>query len=96
MNQFEKLTQSNCFYCGLEPSNKYLSHEKLYNGAYIYNGIDRLDNSIGYILENCVACCEWCNKSKNKRSLEEFREWAEKFIEYNIDKIKAGERLFGT
>jgi hypothetical protein len=28
------------------------------------NGIDRMDNSIGYILENCVPCCEICNYMK--------------------------------
>lgn len=36
------------------------------------SGVDRLDNSIGYVLENCKPCCGSCNKMKSDKSLDEF------------------------
>ena len=37
-----------------------------------YNGIDRIDNSMGYELNNCVPCCCVCNRMKSKHSLGVF------------------------
>ncbi len=35
------------------------------NQSFIYkHGVDRVDNAIGYIKENCVSCCDTCNKLK--------------------------------
>src|SRR3990172_197309 len=62
MDEFIKITKSDCHYCGDEPNREY--KEKRNNGGYIYNGIDRVNNSLGYILDNCVPCCEVCNKAK--------------------------------
>jgi 5-methylcytosine-specific restriction endonuclease McrA len=28
-------------------------------------GVDRVENSKGYTIENCVACCGPCNRKKN-------------------------------
>lgn len=38
-------------------------------------GIDRVDNKKGYVENNCVPCCRWCNWGKNERTLEEFKNW---------------------
>lgn len=35
--------------------------------------VDRLDNSLGYTLENCVACCFTCNSRKGGLELAGFR-----------------------
>ena len=35
-------------------------------------GIDRIDNSKGYEIDNCVPCCEWCNKMKLGHTQNEF------------------------
>jgi hypothetical protein len=35
------------------------------------NGIDRVDNTIGYTVDNCKACCKECNHMKNNFGLEE-------------------------
>ena len=35
-------------------------------------GIDRVDNSVGYILSNCVPCCEWCNRMKLDYTKDDF------------------------
>jgi hypothetical protein len=38
-------------------------------------GIDRIDNSQGYSIENCVPCCMVCNRAKGILSLEDFKNW---------------------
>lgn len=69
---FRVLTKSNCFYCGAEPNQQAKNINR--KSVYTYNGIDRLDNSLGYTIDNSVACCKWCNMAKNSLTLEEFRE----------------------
>lgn len=71
--QFKTLTSQNCSYCGRSPSNVH-KHPK-YRGQYIYNGIDRVDNSVGYIFENCVTCCEQCNRAKLAHTVSDFKSW---------------------
>lgn len=43
-----------------------------------YNGVDRVDNSIGYTDDNCVSCCKICNNSKSALDLSEWKKWIEK------------------
>ena len=66
---FKHLVVQDCHYCGKSPSQKINSK---YNGAFIYNGIDRKNNKIGYIEDNCVACCKDCNTLKRNLSYDEF------------------------
>jgi len=44
-------------------------------------GLDRVDNSFGYVEENVTTCCKYCNKAKGNLSQNEFREWL--FRAYN-------------
>jgi len=37
-------------------------------------GIDRWDNSQGYLADNVVPCCKDCNRAKNTRTPREFVE----------------------
>lgn len=69
------LFKQNCFYCGIQPT-KYFCKAGM-NGAYLFNGIDRKNNSkdIGYTLSNCVTCCTACNYRKNNTDVEDFIEW---------------------
>jgi hypothetical protein len=60
---FLNITQQSCFYCGVAPTKK--KTIKNAYGYFVYNGIDRMDNSVGYIKENCVAACKPCNVAKN-------------------------------
>lgn len=69
---FCKLTQGDCFYCGKIPSNNHCKTKLKASGAYIHNGIDRKNNSKGYSLDNCVPCCSVCNRSKNTMNHDEF------------------------
>lgn len=34
--------------------------------------LDRIDNSIGYTINNIVSCCKMCNVAKNKNTQKEF------------------------
>lgn len=69
-DQFRKLSQQNCFYCGTKPHNS-SNHVKC-NGKFIYNGVDRVDNLKGYTIDNCVACCGICNRMKNAHTQQDF------------------------
>ncbi len=63
LEDFLNLTCQRCYYCDKLPSNVLKAKERG-NGDYIYNGIDRINNSKGYSLNNCVPCCNMCNKGK--------------------------------
>jgi len=71
--EFEELAQQNCHYCGAKPNN--VLNRKDCNGAYTYNGIDRIDNSKGYTVDNVVPCCKRCNNAKRNYTLKEFKDW---------------------
>jgi len=79
VNQFYKLSQLNCYYCNYLPSNilksSYKSLEKKVSGTFIYNGLDRIDNNKKHNYDNLVACCKYCNASKNNRTLQAFINW---------------------
>ena len=69
---FSETIRKPCYYCGCEPSNTHKDH--IY-GEFKYNGIDRVDNSIGYIESNIVPCCKRCNRAKGMMSINEFHDW---------------------
>ena len=54
-----KLIIQPCHYCGEKP--------------FDYNGLDRVDNSKGYEIDNVVPCCRYCNSFKLDRTVEEFK-----------------------
>lgn len=80
IDEFLKLTKENCHYCGIQPKQKYQALNCY--GAYIYNGVDRVKNKIGYTLSNCVSCCKICNTAKNVMSYEEFVAWLDRLITF--------------
>lgn len=82
IEQLEKLIFNNCFYCGIEPSNKISSSNKKLNIKY--NGIDRKNNHTGYNISNCVPCCYNCNRSKNNQSIEEFEAWLNNLVKHQL------------
>jgi len=75
LKQFKNLIFSNCHYCGSEPSR--ITRRRSY-GQIHYNGIDRVDNSLGYTLSNCVPCCTTCNLAKRDMGQTQFVGWINK------------------
>ena len=67
--QFRTLTTSPCHYTGRLPSHVV---ETEAGDSYVYNGIDRLDNTKGYTIENCVPCCSEVNYAKRALSYSDF------------------------
>ena len=75
--QFRAITQQNCFYCDCPP--RYIKKKcPTYNGSHYANGIDRIDNTKGYILDNCVPCCKICNNAKWGLPYNEFILWVKR------------------
>jgi hypothetical protein len=73
IEEFEELIQQPCHYCGAEPFQICIRRTKQYQSIpYIYNGVDRVDNSIGYEMGNCTPCCGICNRVKNDTTVEDF------------------------
>jgi hypothetical protein len=70
-DKFRELTKKNCYYCDAEP-NRVFTNSGLCKSSYTCNGLDRIDNSIGYTLANCVPCCKICNQMKSNKSFDEF------------------------
>ena len=58
--EYEELRHGDCTYCGRSCTETHT------------NGIDRVDNSIGYVLDNCASCCGSCNISKGTSSADDF------------------------
>lgn len=89
-DDFQKITSSVCYYCGSEPRQfiKHLNWSK-YRDPVPYNGIDRVDNSRGYELNNVVPCCKICNTAKHALTQEEFLSWLQRAAEHMRSKGNA-------
>ncbi len=73
--EFRNFTIQNCYYCNIPPSTFYKKWINKLTGdfdTYIYNGVDRINNKIGYIITNCVSCCSICNMMKLENSKKDF------------------------
>jgi hypothetical protein len=75
---FDEITKRDCFYCGLPPSNYRKSSDSF--GGFTFSGIDRVDNSRGYELDNVVPCCRRCNRAKDVMSQQDFISWAKRIV----------------
>jgi hypothetical protein len=55
-----------CTYCGALPNP--------------LNGLDRIDNTRGYVSGNVTPCCARCNIAKSTMTVEEFLSWAQSVV----------------
>jgi hypothetical protein len=79
--EFLQIINKSCFYCGKEASNKEITSS---GHVLSYNGIDRIDNTRGYELDNIVPCCKFCNKMKNDLSYDMFINQIKSIYEYQV------------
>lgn len=88
IDQVKEITSSDCHYCGCSPQ-KVMQHRRPHNswGNYVFNGIDRKNNELGYVLENCLPCCEICNRAKRNMTYEEFIKYLNKIQIFRQSKI---------
>lgn len=78
------LMDSLCYYCGSKPCG--IVKNEFENGDYYHNGIDRVDNSKGYLLANVVPCCADCNKAKGARDYTYFIAWLKRIAVFQGEK----------
>lgn len=95
ISDFEEITKQNCFYCGIEPLQIY-HNSKIYNGDYLYNGIDRIDNIKGYTRSNVRTCCFMCNRAKHALTEHEFYNWIDRLIEHRRNSLLTGAQEHDT
>lgn len=78
--EFREITSSNCFYCGVVPSQ--VRNCKGCQDNYSYNGIDRIDSSLGYVVSNVVPCCGICNRAKSDLKQEDFIQYLDRIVQF--------------
>lgn len=85
IEDFKVISQQPCYYCGSEPNNilTYKSNAGTFVRTFVYGGMDRKDNDIGYVKTNVVPCCIICNRAKNSMNFDEFESWIQRLIERN-------------
>ena len=76
---FLDLLYRRCTYCGGACRNEYNAHTvfgpKAFRASdfvYRYTGLDRVDPSLPYSLDNVTPCCAVCNNAKRDLSPEQF------------------------
>jgi hypothetical protein len=62
-DDFKRITSMPCFYCGDITEDEY---------SYSFVGIDRIDHTKGYELDNIVPCCKSCNWMKSDFSVKDW------------------------
>lgn len=77
--------KQNCYYCGNAPSNKRTRDTGI---ATYYQGLDRVDNNLGYTIENIVPCCKYCNSFKLDRTEEEFYKHVDKIYFKKVQRLE--------
>lgn len=68
---FNLLVHGRCAYCGL--------------GDDPINGVDRVDNALGYTVANCVSCCSECNRGKSNKSTSDFIDWVSRVYWWRVN-----------
>lgn len=66
-DEFASILSKSCVYCG---------------GTELI-GIDRIDNRLGYTIENSAPCCKTCNYMKKNHTVGDFLAHIRSIFEYN-------------
>ncbi len=84
--EVKDIASSPCHYCGVLGGNRTKRDKRILS----YNGPDRVDNSVGYVRGNVVACCGTCNIAKGQMTVEEFATWIFRVATHLDPKNKPG------
>lgn len=71
-DEVQKLVLGDCRYCGAKPVPMQGFATTPSVKPHPSNGIDRVNNELGYTMTNCVSCCGMCNKLKRELSENDF------------------------
>lgn len=89
-SDFMHICQQNCHYCNSVPYNLLKSA----NAQFAYNGLDRIDSSLGHTKDNCVACCIICNRGKSNQLYSDAIHWMRRLsTHFAIDKPKIWQEI---
>jgi len=76
--QFESIIKQPCYYCGIMQDKG-------------FNGVDRMDSTKGYEIDNCVSCCTDCNMMKGAVDNITFIQRVEHILTHN-NMLKDGKK----
>lgn len=83
---FKDLIKGDCHYCGSPPLSEKVLKRKDGDHLYLYNGVDRADNNLGYTKDNSVTCCKKCNIMKLVMDKDDFINHASRICFYQTYK----------
>ena len=85
LEELTSLILENCYYCG----SSFKNAQALTCGRiFRYNGIDRIDNTKGYLPDNVLTCCHNCNTMKNDMTIEDFTIYVYNLIKHSKNWLK--------
>jgi hypothetical protein len=82
-SDFLRIAKNPCTYCGALPIEK--TPPKKWQVSTYLNGVDRVDNSLGYTIYNSVACCYDCNRIKSDLTEVNFLKHIKKIYDWSIN-----------
>ncbi len=85
-DEFNAIITQRCFYCGSKPEQ--ILYKQGMQSKFLYNGIDRINNDIGYEIGNVIPCCRFCNMAKGRHTFSEFEKWIERLILFRTQSRK--------
>ncbi len=94
-HEFLFLATSPCVYCGSPPREVSVYD----NGRPIglrANGVDRVDNHLGYVHTNVVPACSTCNLAKHKQPVGQFLAWIRRIANTSLQAQVSALSAFGV
>lgn len=70
LDEFAEIQKDECYLCGKQNTDLHK------------NGLDRVDNNLGFVEENVSACCGNCNMAKSTFDISEFLEKCQQITNY--------------
>lgn len=84
--EFRQVISQACAYCGElpRPIQSLKRYTRIKDEVNV-NGIDRIDSTKGYTLDNVTACCKMCNRFKSNHNVDNFLSHVSKIYKNSIE-----------